>query len=513
MPVALSQQTIRIETTIAESVAQRIPGSTPWADAVDIPWTHQNAELCAAMGVTPVSPILRDYQWPGKFDPMPHQLQGANAMASNKRFFNLSQMGTGKSAAAVWAAHYLRSIGLVRKVLIVCPLSIMQETWGDTIRSIDIQGHYSILHHRNLAKRRQLMIPGAGWWIINFDGIKVLQKDLEVVHDLDLIIIDEARAYADPSTERWLAMKSLVRRETRVWALTGTPTPHSPMDAYGQVKLLVPENLPKTKSAFRDMVQRQVSTYSWVTRPEAWGVIAKVMRPAIKTLKRDVLKDLPPVTKTYRYVPLTAQQQAYFDEMRREDMAQAGAHKITAVHAAAKQIKLLQMSSGAVYDDERVALQLDVKPRIKEMLEIIEQSNSASLVFAPFKHTVALLEPHLKPLGFEVMTGDTPVGRRADIIAALQGGHINGILAIPSVMSHGVTATAASTMVWFAPPDKSEVYMQACERMDRPGQKLAMSIVHLYGSSAERDLYKSLQRQGAGQVDMLSWYASYLSGE
>ena len=513
MPVALSKEVIRIETTIAEQVAQRIPGSVTWADAVDIPWTQTNAELCASMGVTPVSPILRDYAWPGSFHPMPHQLQAANAMASNKRFYNLSEMGTGKSAAAVWAAHYLKSIGAVRKVLIISPLSIMQETWGDSIRKIDVTTHYSILHHKNASKRRQMMVHGAEWWIINYDGIKILQKDLAVVHDLDLIIIDEARSYAEPSTERWKALKSLIRWDTRVWALTGTPAPHSPMDVYGQVKLLTPENLPKTKGAFRDMVERQVSTYSWVTRPEAWEVISRVMRPAIKTLKRDVLKDLPPVTKTYRYVPLTQQQQAYYDEMRREDRALAGGRKITAVHAAARQIKLLQLSSGAVYDDERVALELDVKPRINEMLELIEQSTSATIVFAPFRHTVKLLEPWLKPLGFEVMTGDTSVPKRAQIIAALQAGQIKGILAIPSVMSHGITATAASTMIWFAPPDKSEIYIQACNRMDRPGQKHAMTIAHLYGSPAERAMYQSLQVQGAGQTEMLSWYESYIKGE
>jgi SNF2 family DNA or RNA helicase len=283
------------------------------------------------------------------------------------------------------------------------------------------------------------------------------------------------------------------------------------MDAYGQVKLLTPNNVPSAMSVFKNMVMRQEGLYNWVPRDSAWEIVHKAMQPAIKTLKSDVLKDLPPLTHVYRHVPLSPQQRSYYEALRKEAAVTASGVTITAVHAAALATKLCQISSGCVYDENGAAFEFDVTPRITELKRVIEEANAAVLVFVPFVHTLKMLEPHLLPLGFKSIYGD--VKNRKEIVDLLQAGKINGILAVPSTMSHGITATAASTIVWFAPFNKAEVVQQANNRMDRPGQKNAMTIVHLFGSPAERKVYKAVHEQAEGQANMLELFASILKGD
>jgi SNF2 family DNA or RNA helicase len=479
------------------------------AGGIQVPWTQDAAEMLAEIGVAGISPILRDFDFRGKFTPFSHQIQIAATAACHHRLYILADLGVGKTAAAAWAAKYLLDIGRAKRVLIVCPLSIVELAWRDELFAIDMTRPVSILTGAK-PKRLKALNEATVYKVINFDGIEILQPEL-LAWAPDLIIIDEARAYANPTTKRWKAMRNLVSKAQWCWALTGTPTPTGPMDAYGQVKLLTPDNVPSAMSVFKNMVMRQEGLYNWVPRDSAWEIVHKAMQPAIKTLKSDVLKDLPPLTHVYRHVPLSPQQRSYYEALRKEAAVTASGVTITAVHAAALATKLCQISSGCVYDENGAAFEFDVTPRITELKRVIEEANAAVLVFVPFVHTLKMLEPHLLPLGFKSIYGD--VKNRKEIVDLLQAGKINGILAVPSTMSHGITATAASTIVWFAPFNKAEVVQQANNRMDRPGQKNAMTIVHLFGSPAERKVYKAVHEQAEGQANMLELFASILKGD
>jgi SNF2 family DNA or RNA helicase len=68
----------------------------------------------------------------------------------------------------------------------------------------------------------------------------------------------------------------------------------------------------------------------------------------------------------------------------------------------------------------------------------------------------------------------------------------------PQAASHGVTLTAANTVVFWSPVLSVETYLQCVARMDRVGQKNKMTVVHLQGSDIERKMYQMLQ----GKVDL-----------
>jgi superfamily II DNA or RNA helicase len=310
----------------------------------------------------------------------------------------------------------------------------------------------------------------------------------------------------------WKALKPLVDRAVYAWGMTGTPTPQGPMDAFGQCRMLVPDKVPRNKNQWQDMTMIKFSQFRWGVRENGWKTVQQAMQPAIRFEKKDVLKHLPPVTYRYVHVPLTASQEAYYAKLRDEMVAEAGAHTISAVHAGAKMIKLMQVASGAVYDDNGTALEFDVSPRIKVLKELIDQTSEGVLVFAPFLHTVAMLEKHLAPLGFKTITGETSLAERTKTISSLQAGEIKGILAIPQTLSHGVTLTAANLSIWFSCPSSTETYLQASNRMDRPGQKHAMQIIHLFGSQVERKRYDAVKNNDEAQNSMLDLYQAFVQG-
>ena len=121
----------RITTTIKKSTElSQEDGVTE----VAVFWGLQEAQTLRRLGVKNVpSPIDRDYNWPGIFKPMAHQKETASFLTLNTRAFCFNEQGTGKTASVIWAADYLMKLGVIRRVLVVCPLSIMQSAWQDDL--------------------------------------------------------------------------------------------------------------------------------------------------------------------------------------------------------------------------------------------------------------------------------------------------------------------------------------------------------------------------------------------
>jgi hypothetical protein len=80
-----------------------------------------------------------------------------------------------------------------------------------------------------------------------------------------------------------------------------------------------------------------------------------------------------------------------------------------------------------------------------------------------------------------------------------------------SVTLNGVTLTAANITIWYAPVTSTEMYLQANARIDRQGQKNAMTIVHLQGSAVERKLYKMLQNRLDAHEKLVDLYRQVLT--
>lgn len=440
--------------------------------------------------------LLEDYQWPAPLgiEPFAHQKITAEFLVSKRKAFCFNEQGTGKTASVIWATDYLMTVGVIKRVLIVCPLSIMRSAWQQDLFQFAMHRRVVIAHHVKAESRKKLVKSDAEYVIVNFDGVEIV-KDEIINGKFDLIVIDEASAYKNAQTTRWKCMRDLCKVVKGLWMLTGTPAAQSPVDAYGLAKLVNPKGVPPFFGQYRDLVMQKMGTFRWIPRPNADKIVHNALQPAIRFVKAQCL-DLPPVTFTSRDAPMSAQQKKYYDTLRKELFIEAAGEPISAVNAATKINKMLQIACGAVYTDNRDVVDFDVSPRLAVVEEVISEASHKVLVFVPFTHTIDLLKKHLEKqhIPCEVISGSVNVHKRGDIVQRFQSNPTTKVLLIqPQAASHGLTLTAADTIIWYAPITSVETYLQANARIDRPGQKNNMTIVHIRSSPIESRLYSMLQ--------------------
>ena len=443
------------------------------------------------------NPMLTKYDWPGMYQPFAHQKVTASFLALRDRCFCFNEAGTGKTSSVIWAADYLMTQGLIKRVLVICPLSIMYSAWQADIFKTSMHRSVGVAHGD--AKRRVKIIEGEyEFVIINFDGVGTVQDEIAKAK-FDLIVIDEANAYKTVTTKRWRTLAKLILPSTRLWMLTGTPASQSPEDAYGLAKLVNPQGVPKYMTAWREKVMQQITRFKWAPKKTAKTDVFNALQPAIRFEKADCL-DLPDLVYQTREIPLTNQVLRYYKALKDEMLIEAAGETISAVNAAAMLSKLLQISGGAMYTDTKEVVEFDISPRLNALMEVIDETANKVIVFVPFRHTIDIVSRHLNQEGVtnEIINGDVSARERAEIISRFQMQENPRVLVIqPQSASHGVTLTAADTVVFWSPVMSVETYLQCVARIDRVGQKNSMTVVHLQGSEAERRIYQMLQ----GKVD------------
>ena len=467
-----------------------------------------NAELLVYWGMTEMqrlvkvygdapSPMAKEYKWPGLYTPFKHQETTASYLALRDRCFCFNEAGTGKTSSVVWAADYLMQLGQIKRVLIICPLSIMYSAWQADIFKTAMHRTVGVAYG-DAIKRAKIVNGSYEFVIINYDGINTVAAEIAKAQ-FDLIVVDEANAYKTVTTKRWRMLAKLITPSTRLWMMTGTPASQSPLDAFGLAKLVNPTAVPKYFTAWRDKVMQQVTRFKWVPKSYAKQMVFDALQPAIRFEKAQCL-DLPPLVYQTREVPLSPQVMKYYRELKNQLLIEAAGEQISAVNAAAQLSKLLQISGGAIYTDTKEVVEFDISPRLNALMEVLDETEHKVVIFVPFRHTIELVSRHLTKEGVsnEIINGDVPARERAEIIKRFQTAEHPRVLVIqPQAASHGVTLTAADTIVFWSPVMSVETYLQCVARIDRVGQVNSMTVVHLQGSEVERKVYQMLQ----GKVD------------
>jgi SNF2 family DNA or RNA helicase len=458
---------------------------------------------------------LSEYEWPRPpgFTPFAHQKQTSEFLLANPKAFCFNEQGTGKTASVIWAVDYLMQRGLIKRVLVVCPLSIMKSAWQGDLFKFAIHRTVAIAYG-SAAKRKEIINNGSEFVIINFDGVGIVKKEI-IAGGFDLIVVDEASAYKNAQTARWKDMRDLNKVIKGLWMLTGTPAAQSPVDAYGLAKLINPTAVSPFFGHFKDTVMTKVSTFRWVPKPNAMSLVHSILQPAIRFEKAQCL-DLPPLTFVERESVMSPQQVKYYNVLKKQMLIEADGEEISAVNAAVQINKLLQIAGGAVYTDTGEVLEFDVSHRLNVVQEVIEESSHKVLVFIPFTHTIELLQKYLNKhnITCDVINGKVSVNQRADIVKRFQEQDEPKVLLIqPKAASHGLTLTAANTIIWYAPCTSVETYLQANARIDRPGQVNNMTIVHITGSPIEARMYKMLQGNISNHSKIIDLYRQEISLE
>lgn len=482
------------DTPRAEEIASSVPGSVRLHNGyVAAPATLYNLQMLRFMGFETIQPMDIAYDWPGRYTPFTAQRVTANFLSVHPRAFVLNDMGTGKTLASLWAADFVMRCNVGLRCLVVAPLSTLERVWADAIFQNLLGRRKAVVLHGSSAKRRELLATAADFYIVNYDGVEILERELAARSDIRMAIVDEASAYRNRTTARHRLARKLLATKDYLWLMTGTPTPNGPTDAYGMAKL-VNNAFGEGWGSFHDRVMMKVSQFKWVPKAGAHEAAHRLMQPAVRFAISDCM-DLPPCTVQSRDVELSPEQNKAYKEMKRDLQIQAAKGPITAANEAALRLKLLQIACGAIYGADREIHHVSAAPRLKALREIMEQCREKIIIFAPFTSVVHMLHRELKKdYSVEVINGEVPAGQRNKVFADFMGAANPRVLvADPGTMSHGLTLTAASTIIWYAPTDRTETYLQANKRIDRPGQTKATTIVQLAATPVEREIYRRLE--------------------
>lgn len=479
---------------------------------VAVKHTLDSVRVLRNLGLNAPSPILYDgFLFGGRYKPMEHQTKTAEFLTLHRRAFVFNTMGTGKTAAALWTMDYLKQRGHIKKILIICPLSVM-DVWVNEAFSVVPQ--WSTVQLVGKRERRvQLLHSGADIAIINYDGLVSIQKEIKEWKP-DLVIVDEADAYCNAQTKRYKALKDILPADTRLWLLTGTPVSNAPTDAYGLIKLVNSSAIPASFKLFQETLMYKRGPYKWFPKEGAVERVYELMQPAIRFTKKECL-DLPPITFNQRQCTMSPAQQEVFDNvksaMRHED--QEAGIEIKAVNAAVKLGKLQQIMCGVVKDSNGDPVFLDPRNRLEVVDELVASAEAKVIIFVPFINSMHLVKNHLsKKYEVALVNGDVSKNERDEIFKRFQlDKSLRVLIAHPKVAAHGLTLTAANTIIWYAPTFSVGQYSQANARIDRTGQTLAMSVYNLWCHPVELAIYSLLQSKEGLQSRVMELYGNVLA--
>lgn len=469
-----------------------------------IPHTIRNTVLLRQLGYTVPSPMPLYYDWNGG-KPFRVQELTCAMLSENWRAYVLNDMGTGKTACALWTYDNLNKLGLVNKMLVVAPLSTLNFTWAREAFKLMPERKVSVLHGTK-ARRIERLAADADIYIINHDGVRVIEKELAARPDIDVLVLDELAVYRN-NTQRSKLMRKLASQFKVIWGMTGAPMPNEPTDVWSQCRIITPDTVPKYFTQARDILMRKVDQFRWVPKPDAVDNAFRMMQPSVRFSLDDVV-ELPEVVSRTIDVDLTPSQKKTYDALLTQFKVMIEDKQITALNAAVAMGKLLQVSGGWVYTNSAGEfVKLDAQPRIDTLVDLINATDRKLLVFAPFRHMLEGLSETFDAHNIShcVVHGD--VTDRDSLFNLFQNtDKYKVLLAHPECLAHGLTLTAADTIIWYAPIASLEIYDQANARIRRVGQTHRQQVIHLQSTPAERRIYQLLRNRQKVQDKLLTMF-------
>ena len=371
------------------------------------------------------------------------------------------------------------------KTLIIAPKRVAETVWDAEIKKWEHLSHLTVSKILGNEKvRLEACKQKVDIYIINLENVAWL-CETPYMNQFDNLVIDESSRFKDSSTKRFKALKKYLKGFSRRIILTGTPTPQGLPDLWSQIGILdLGTRLETSLTKFRDkyLMPDQMNyhtkvIYSWKLQPGADKLIQDKVSDICFSLKADDYLQLPKLTALYHTIDVDKQARTQYEQLRKDMVAEIGKEKITAPTAATLANKLLQFTSGAVYNEDGEAQEVH-RSKLEYLESIMEESSSPALVFYHFKHSLQRLRLQFPQA---VVLDD-------DNIAAWNRGEIRMLLAHPQSGGIGLNlqcnAGDTAQTVWFDLPWSSENYIQANARIYRQGQEKPVIIHHLTMSNS-----------------------------
>ena len=440
---------------------------------------------------------------PTAFD---HQVQTTQFVYSNPRVFITSDPGTGKTRSIIDAFSTLLAEDPTRRLLVLAPLSIVQASWGDDIEKFAPNLTYSIAYARN---RDKAFKADTNIVITNHDAAKWLVKNQHVCESFTMVCIDESTAFKNANSQRSKALAKVIHHFDRRVGMSGTPNSNTVLDVWHQMSLIDDgERLGTRFYTFRSNVctsRFNGFANEWVDKLEAQDMVAAAIKDINVRYQLEDCIDMPEQSVNTMYVDLPKKIRDQYNTLAQDSVLYTGTGTINAIHAGARVKKLLQLCTGAVYDDESNVLEIH-GDRYEMVMDLIE-ARDKTLVAFNWRHEreqlVKLAEK--RNVKYAIIDGSTPAEKRSDIVDRFQAGQIKVIFAHPQSTSHGLTLTRATTVIWASPTYNAEHYQQFNCRIYRAGQTKKTEVIQIAARDTwETAVYDKLSTKVSRMEDLLS---------
>lgn len=441
----------------------------------------------------------------------PHQYQdyATKRILDTNYIALLLEMGLGKTVSTLTAIDLLLNDYFeATRVLVIAPLRVADDTWAREIEKWDHLKHLRISKVLgSAAQRRKALKADADIFIINRENVEWLVGELGTKWDFDTVVIDELSSFKNHQSKRFRALRRVRPMVKRVIGLTGTPAPNGLIDLWPQIYLLDQgERLGKTVTGYRDRYftpgEREGHiVYKWHQKKEAEQRIYEAISDIAVSMKAQDWLELPPRVDRTVNIRLDEKSQGLYRKLERDLLLPYHDADVVANTAAVLSNKLLQMASGAVYDEDR-----GVKPiheaKLDALEDIIEAANGKPvMVFYNFKHSLSRIQERF-PQARILRKGKDG----NEDIRAWNNDEIPLLLLHPKSAGHGLNLQESSCqiVVWYDQIWSLEEDQQANARVYRQGQKQSIIVLRLVAvGTMDEDAVEALERKATGQEALM----------
>lgn len=442
-----------------------------------------------------------------KFKPWNYQEYAIEHIIDNNAAGLFLDMGMGKTVSTLTAVDELLFLGDVNKILVIAPLRVAEDTWTTEAEKWDHLNHLRISKVLGTPKQRiQAINRTADVYVTNRENVGWLVNIYFGNWPFDMCVIDELSSFKSSKAKRFRALRKVRPYFKRIVGLTGTPAPNSLIDLWPQLYLLDGgKRLGKTISSYREQYfkpgnRNQFVVYNWNLKEGAEDAIhEKIGDICISMMAKDYL-DIPERIDNEIIIKLPEGANDKYKQLERDLVLELGENDITASNAAVLTNKLLQMSNGAIYSEDKSVVEIHDE-KLKALLDIIEAANGKPvLIFYSFKHDYDRI---VKFLGSKKLKA-VGLGGQEDI-KKWNEGKISILLIHPASAGHGLNLQyGGNIIVWFGLTWSLELYQQANARLHRQGQKQSVVVNHLIAKgTVDEDVMKALGNKEINQNTLL----------
>jgi len=440
----------------------------------------------------------------------PHQKQSIKFFANKPKHLDLSDPGTAKTRVQLeMFADRRRNGG--KCALVLAPKSLLEPAWAKDAAEFVPDMRCSIAYATN---REAAFKMNADIYITNTDAVKWLEKQPKKFFDkFDTLIIDELIAFKHKTSARSKALANIAQRFDYRSGLNGTLTSGRVSDAWHQIFIIDDgDRLGVNFYRFRSLthtpklvdIGRGKTVTEWVEKEGAIEAVASMISDiSIRHAFEDVMDVPENYSRSVVYDPPDKLMAAY-KEMAENAILELSKSDVVAVNAAVLRNKLLQIASGAVYDETGKYRVLDTS-RYELVLAMATEVDH-SVVFFNWQHQKdQLLKAADKAnVAYALIDGTVKVKDRNRIVENYQAGKYQVLFLHPKTGAHGLTLTKGTRTIWSSPIYEPDFLKQGMHRIYRGGQKKKTETILVEANNTvEQRVYAILNEKNQKMLDLL----------